>query len=150
MLSGASVISAAYISAWLLRKERAELSKEETSMPAAFAVAANLFTLLFVSFDLWDYVGHSYPAADRAYAQQLTLSIFWSIYSLVAMSVGIWWRQKPVRLFALGLLYLSIGKVFLFDLGFLQQLYRIVSLFGLGVILLLVSFIYLRFEERLK
>ena len=150
MLSGASVISAAYISAWLLRKERDELSQEETYMPAALAVAANLFTLLFVSFDLWDYVGHSYPAAGRVYAQQLTLSIFWSIYSLAAMSVGIWWRQKPVRLFALGLLYLSIGKVFLFDLGFLQQLYRIVSLFGLGVILLLVSLIYLRFEERLR
>jgi len=150
MLCGASVILAAYISAWLLRRERDQLSEEETSMPATLAVVANLLTLLFVSFDLWDYVGHSYPAAGRTYAQQLALSIYWSTYALAAMSVGIWWRQKPVRLFALGLLYLSIGKVFLFDLSFLQQLYRIVSLFGLGVILLLVSLIYLRFEERLK
>lgn len=150
MLSGASVIAAAYISAWLLRKGREELSGEEAYLPPAFAVAANLLTLLFVSLDLWDYVGNSYPAVGRIYAQQLTLSIFWSVYSLAAMSVGIWWRQKTVRLFALGLLYLSMGKVFLFDLSFLQQLYRIISLSGLGVILLLVSLIYLRFEERLK
>jgi uncharacterized membrane protein len=50
----------------------------------------------------------------------------------------------------MGLLYLAIGKVFIFDLSFLQQPYRIVSFFGLGLILLLVSLLYTRFEERLK
>ena len=50
----------------------------------------------------------------------------------------------------MGLLYLSIVKVFVFDLGFLQQPYRIISFFALGVILLMVSLLYTRFEGRLK
>ena len=50
----------------------------------------------------------------------------------------------------MGLLYFSIAKVFLFDLSNLETPYRIVSFFILGVILLLVSLLYTRFEERLK
>ena len=65
-------------------------------------------------------------------------------------SVGIWRRLKPARLYAIGLLYFAILKVFLFDLAFLVQPYRIVSFFGLGLILLLVSLLYTRFEGRLR
>jgi len=50
----------------------------------------------------------------------------------------------------MGLLYLSVLKVFIFDLSFLEQPYRIVSFFGLGLLLLLVSLLYTRFEGRLK
>ena len=150
MLSGASVVAACAASVWLLRKSQDTLSEMESYLPAVLAVVASVFALLFVSVDLWTEVGRVVAVAGRVYAQQLSLSILWSIYALGAMSVGIWRRHRAVRLFALALLYVSIGKVFLFDLSFLQQLYRIVSLFGLGVILLLVSLIYLRFEERLR
>jgi len=66
------------------------------------------------------------------------------------LSVGIWKRLRALRLFAMGLLYLSILKVFLFDLRFLETPYRIASFLGLGLILLLVSLLYTRFEERLR
>jgi len=150
MLSGASVIAAAYVSAWLLWRKRDAISAGERSVPAALVLLANAFTLLFVSLDLWGYFGQRGPVAGRSSAQQLALSIFWMVYALVALSVGIWRRLRMVRLFAMGLLYVSIVKVFVFDLGFLGQGYRIVSFFALGVILLVVSLLYTRFEERLK
>jgi uncharacterized membrane protein len=50
----------------------------------------------------------------------------------------------------MGLLYLSIAKVFIFDLSFLQELHRIISFLGLGIILLLVSLLYTRFERQLR
>jgi uncharacterized membrane protein len=37
-----------------------------------------------------------------------------------------------------------VGKVFLFDLSFLERFYRIVSFVALGAVLLVVSFIYQR------
>ena len=40
-------------------------------------------------------------------------------------------------------------KVFVFDLGDLDQLWRIVAFVTLGVLLLFGSFLYLRFRERL-
>ena len=149
-LSGASVIAASYLSVWLLGRRREALSALEARLPAAFAVVANLFTLIFVSLDLWNQFGGGGTTAREQNAQQLSLSIFWSIYALALMSVGIWKRLRPVRLFAMGLLYFSIFKVFIFDLRFLEQPYRIVSFLGLGVILLLVSLLYTRFEGRLK
>jgi len=150
MLAGAAVILAAYAAAGMLWQRRDALSTEERPMPLAFVLVANALTLIFVSLDLWQSVAVRLPSVGQASAQQLSLSIFWSVYALVSVCVGIWRRSRPVRLFGMGLLYLSILKVFLFDLSFLDQPYRIVSFFGLGVILLLVSLLYTRFEERLR
>ncbi|MBI3962213.1 MAG: DUF2339 domain-containing protein, partial [Deinococcus sp.] len=150
MLAGAAVIAAAYVAAWLLWRRRVVLAPEERLIPAALTVVANVFTLLFVSLDLWQYLGQIWPRAGRGSAQQLGLSLFWTVYALAAVSVGIWQRTRLVRLFAVGLLYLSIVKVFVFDLSGLEQPYRIVSFFALGVTLLLVSLLYTRFEGRLS
>ena len=49
---------------------------------------------------------------------------------------------------SLFILILTIGKVFLYDLGQLQDLFRVVSLLGLAVSLILVSLAYQRFVFR--
>jgi uncharacterized membrane protein len=48
---------------------------------------------------------------------------------------------------AIGLFGIAILKIFLYDLSFLERLYRIFSFVGLGVILLLVSYLYQRYKE---
>ncbi len=150
MLGGGAVVAAICASAWMLWKNREKLPTEERILPALLAAAANLFALLFLSVDLWDYAGARWGGAGQANAPQLALSLLWTLYALAAISAGIWRRVRPLRLFAIALLYLSILKVFLFDLSWLEQPYRIVSFFTLGVILLLVSLLYTRFEERLR
>ena len=148
MLSGGAVIAAGYVSAHLLSQRRDRISSQERSLPAIFTFIASLCVLLFVSFDLWDYLGKSWePYESRSSAQQLALSIFWSSYGLVLMLVGIWRQLRAVRLFAMGLLYLAIFKVFIFDLGSLATPFRIISFLGLGIILLVVSLLYTRFES---
>jgi uncharacterized membrane protein len=150
MLSGAAIISAAAISAAALGRAREFIRDDERWLPPALALVANAFALIFGSVDLWRHLEGTTSLALRASAQQLSLSVFWSLYALAVMAVGIWRRARPARLFALALLYLSIIKVFILDLSALQQSYRIVSFFGLGLILLVVSLLYTRFEERLK
>lgn len=149
MLAGAAIIVAAYFTSWLYWRREGELSGQEKLLPAGLTVLANAFTLLFVSVDLWDYAGLRWKAGEAS-AQQLALSIFWTIYALIGVSVGIWKRLRPVRLFAMALLYASVIKVFAFDLHSLEQPYRIISFFTLGVILLLISLLYTRFEERMR
>jgi uncharacterized membrane protein len=144
-IGGAAVVVAAYLAAWALSKTEGL----EIVRPALLLVA-NLLTLIVVSLDLWDYFGRVWQGPEHGSAQQLSLSIFWSLYALAVLAVGIWRRVRSVRLFAMGLLYLSIGKVFLLDLSFLATPYRIISFLGLGVILLLVSLMYTRFEEWLR
>lgn len=147
MLSGAAVIIAAYLSAWLLWRKRDRLSPGETGLATLLVSVANLYTLLFVSLDLWDGFRQTTLAGSRN-AQQLALSIFWSIYALILLVVGIWKQARPVRIFAMALLYIAILKVFILDLSYLDTPYRIISFLGLGVILLVVSLLYTRFEGR--
>lgn len=56
--------------------------------------------------------------------------------------IGIWRRNRLARIMALIILSMTILKVFLFDLSSLDQLYRIISFVMLGIVLLIVSFVY--------
>ncbi len=150
MLAGASVIAAAYLTAWLLLSKKGLLAEDEKPLPNVLLGCANLLTLLFVSWDLWDFVGTKATGVGPVSAGQLALSLFWTLYALTLVSLGIWRRTRAVRLFGMGLMYLSIFKVFLLDLSGLEQPYKIIAFIALGVILLFVSLLYTRFEGRMR
>jgi uncharacterized membrane protein len=58
-------------------------------------------------------------------------------------------KYRPVRLMALAALGGTILKVFLFDLSFLENPYRILSFLVLGAILVAVSFLYQKYRRVL-
>lgn len=78
--------------------------------------------------------------------QSLSLSGVWLLYSVALMVVGLWKRHRNLRIVAIGLFGISILKIFIYDLSFLQTLYRIFSFMGLGVILLGVSYLYQKYK----
>jgi uncharacterized membrane protein len=84
----------------------------------------------------------------RSPARDLTVSISWAIYALVLLGFGMARTNIGLRWLSLSFLVVTIGKVFLYDLGELRDLYRVVSLVGLAVSLLLVSLLYQRFVFR--
>ncbi len=57
-------------------------------------------------------------------------------------------RARRCASSSLGFLMLTVGKVFVYDLGQLTGLYRILSFLALGVSLILVSLLYQRFVRR--
>lgn len=79
--------------------------------------------------------------------QQLSLSGVWLFYSGLLMVVGLWRRVQGLRIIAIALFGITILKIFIYDLSFLERLYRIFSFIGLGVILLLVSYLYQRYKS---
>jgi uncharacterized membrane protein len=83
------------------------------------------------------------------YAQRLSLSGIWAIYSVALIVFGFVKRHAPSRIFAIVLFFITILKVFIYDLSSLENIYRIISFIGLGVILLLVSFLYTRFKDQI-
>lgn len=88
--------------------------------------------------------------SDTMDAKQLVTSVAWLIYSIGLIIFGILKRMKQVRYIALAILGITILKVFIFDLSFLNQLYRIISFMGMGVILLSLSFFYQKYSEQIK
>ncbi len=83
-------------------------------------------------------------------AQNFSLSFIWLVYSIVLIAIGIISKYRPMRVSALAFLWVIVFKVFLFDTWRLAELYRIASYISLGVILLVIGYIYLRFQERIK
>jgi uncharacterized membrane protein len=81
-------------------------------------------------------------------AQRLTVSIAWAVYGLLLLGIGMARGSQGLRWVSLAFLMCTIGKVFLYDLGHLRDLYRVFSLVGLATSLLLVSFLYQRFVFR--
>lgn len=79
--------------------------------------------------------------------QQLSLSGTWLVYSVVLMVLGLWRKLRALRIAAFVLFGITILKIFLYDLSFLDTLYRIFSFIALGLVLLGVSFAYQRYRD---
>jgi uncharacterized membrane protein len=79
--------------------------------------------------------------------QQLVLSGVWLLYSVTLMVAGLWRRAQGLRIMAIAIFGITILKIFIYDLSFLETLYRIFSFVGLGVILLGVSYLYQRYKS---
>lgn len=78
------------------------------------------------------------------------ISVFWTIYAIIMISIGMSWHKAGIRWAALALFGLTALKVFLIDLANLPTPYRIISFMVLGVLLLAASYLYFRFEKKLS
>jgi len=148
------------LASWLLRHYREESPQEEERVAAIVCVlAAHVLALLGLSLEAYSFYQvrirfmESYDTeqiglrSNLEFGRQLVLSIIWGVYATFLMVWGIWRSRREQRWLALGLLLLTIAKVFLIDLASLERIYRIASFLALGVILLLVSYLYQRAQR---
>ena len=113
----------------------------------ASIIVANLLTLVLISTEIsfyWRIRAAEDATADLA--RLASLSIAWALYGTALIIIGINRRYAPVRYLALALLALTVGKVFLVDLSVLGSIYRIIGFIGLGLALLLGSWLYQRYR----
>ena len=80
----------------------------------------------------------------------LGVSLWWSFYAAAGLIAGVLRRTQGVRVGALALGALTVCKVFLLDLSFLDGGLRVLSLGGLGLALMLISWLYSRLERAAK
>ncbi len=131
-------------SLWSARDSSTPEKSSRQAESAFLSIAANFFALVALSLEFWDYFGRASSALDHALAQHLALSILWTCYAGLLLLLGIQRHSPLLRWQGLVLLGIVVAKVFLFDLSFLARVYRILSFFILGSVLLAVSFFYQR------
>lgn len=100
-------------------------------------------------FVSWDLV-NLYSTYEQINQRNLSLSMWWLIFAVILLAGSAIQALKPLRKIALLLFGLVIVKVFLYDVQSLDTLYRIISFISLGVILLIVSFVYQHNKEKIK
>ena len=75
---------------------------------------------------------------------QMLLSGLWGVAGVGALILGLRRDQRLLRLGALGVLLVTAGKVFLYDLSTLNSVYRVASFIALGLLLLAGAYAYQR------
>ena len=155
-LSSVFVIACVFVAGVLYDKVNREKNVAAPMMRFVFLIAA-LVALWFVC----SVETHTFFVA-RALAQrvaedarherwlgQMALSVVWAVYAAALAAIGFVRRSSVTRWAALALFALTIVKAMLVDIAELQQLYRIIVFFVLGVLLLLVAWGYHRaFQAR--
>jgi len=126
------------------REQASSVGSEERNALGIFAVAINVFALIALSLELWDHFAHAGLGIDSSLAQHLALSLLWTTYASCLIALGVKQESALLRWQALVLFGLVVVKVFIYDSSFLERFYRIVSFFILGLVLLIVSFLYQR------
>jgi uncharacterized membrane protein len=104
------------------------------------AIAATALTTLIFTIEIAS-------SSGLGELKQMWISIAWIIQGLVILVYGFSKQKRTARIIGIVLFGISIFKIFLFDLSMLATLYRIVSFFVLGIILLFAAFIYYKYKE---
>lgn len=83
-------------------------------------------------------------AAAAGLAEQLTLSVTWALYAVVLIAAGIRRRYAPARYLGIALFGLTVTKVLMHDIAGLDRFYRMMTVLGVGILLLVASYLYQR------
>ena len=78
-------------------------------------------------------------------AELYTYSITWLLCAAPVLILGLIRDQQILRRAGLGLVLLTVVKVFVVDMADLDGLYRVISFLGLGFSLVGIGFLYQRF-----
>ena len=132
-----TVIALAYAVAWLHRPRAA--GGRNASADAAI-LAAHFVSVVFLTSEIRAF----FAVRGGAFTREMTTSVAWAAYATVLIVTGLFRRYAPIRYFGIALFGITIVKVFFADLAQLQRIYRVLSIMGLGVLLLLTSYLYQR------
>lgn len=144
---------------WVQRKVAPRLPENHRPLLRIMVTILNVFgaILLFIWMNTEISCGFSAPGDHplmiqfgSSVAQDLTISIAWSLFALGLIATGLDIRSSRVRMAGLALLGITLLKVVCYDISSLGQLYRVGALVGLAAIVLISSFLYQKFNMKLR
>jgi uncharacterized membrane protein len=117
-----------------------------TTRPMAYravaAIAAVTLALLYLTLEVRRLFHGPLLQGPITDAEQYTYSTVWLAFGIVLLAVGFTLRSQPARLLALGVIALTIAKVFIIDTASISGIYRALSVLGLGAVLLGIGWLY--------
>jgi hypothetical protein len=108
-------------------------------------VVAGVLLLFGITGEIRRYFDLQPMAGETAsLAAGVAVSAWWLIFAATLVAVGFRQALKPVRVAGLCVAGLAVVKVLLYDLASLDALYRVGSVFILGLVSLLLAYLYHR------
>jgi uncharacterized membrane protein len=112
-------------------------------------IAALGLSFVLVSLEVRQlFHGSALDTGGSSTAERWAYSFAWILFGTALLVAGILRRGRLLRFASLAVMTVAVLKVFLYDTANLTGLYRVGSLLGLGVTLLLLAHLYGRFVFR--
>ncbi len=127
---------------WVWR-QGTQSSNDTSPNPRVLAWLSLGSFFLFSSLEVWTFWTHT-SASFRTSG----ISIYWGVFALAMLFYGISKNSAVVRRVGLAMIAIVAAKVFLIDLAGLGQLPRIIAFIVLGILVLVCSFLYLKYRHR--
>jgi Predicted membrane protein len=109
-------------------------------------IFSSLFNIILLSVICNEFI-HWMHLAGYQNQYKLGLSIICGLYALVLIFVGIKNKSRHLRISAIILFGITLLKLFFYDIASLPTVSKTIVLIILGVILLIVSFLYNKYKE---
>jgi uncharacterized membrane protein len=108
------------------------------------AITAMTLALFYLTLEVRRLFHGPILAGPTGDAEQYMYSTVWLVFGIIVLMVGFFLRSQPARLLALGVIALTIAKVFILDTATISGIFRALSAIGLGIVLLGIGWLYQR------
>ncbi len=125
---------------WYNRQNFVTLNKYRLRM--AFDFLLHITIVWIVSADII----YSMKMMQASQPGKLGISIFWGLYAMFLIVLGIWKNKVHLRVGAITLFAVTILKLFFYDLKDLNTIAKTIIFILLGILLLIVSFLYNKYK----
>lgn len=109
-----------------------ELKSKNVEWKKYFAIVLGFLYIHFESVNIANYVNNI----------DWIITIMWILYSGIISLIGIFKNIKSLKIAGIWLSILTVCRLFIYDLSNLNMLYKLVVFITLGVVLLVISYLY--------
>jgi uncharacterized membrane protein len=92
---------------------------------------------------------HNLESVARANFISESVSVFLALYAVAMITSGVMRKLPADRVIGLVLIGIVVAKLYLYDVWLLTRFYRVSAFVALGILLLVASYVYSRFKEKL-
>jgi len=116
-------------------------------MVYSFKIFVDLFASLAVLWILSSELLQWLDLGGYRSSYKLGLSILWGSYSLLLIIIGIWKKLKYLRISAIVLFGITLIKLSAYDISGMDTISKTIVFILLGVLLLIISFLYNKYRK---
>lgn len=102
--------------------------------------------VLVAGVSLWRFIS----CWMAAFTSSFLVTMSWAGFAVLVFAAGIILRERFHRWLGLGVLAAAVGRVGLVDVWKQETIYRVLTFMALGVALLVIGFIYNKYQEKIR
>jgi uncharacterized membrane protein len=113
-------------------------------------VAGHVVLLWALMLEVTGWAERTAAPQNLANLESTAISVLMAVYALALIAAGVLSRTFINRVLGLGLVGLVVAKLYLYDVWLLVRIYRIAAFGLLGGLLLITSYVYSRYREKIE